>query len=203
MKLHHAAASPFVRKVMIVLHETGQTGAVDVRTVGNTPMAPDVETAAANPLSKIPCLERDDGPALYDSRVICRYLDSLHSGRRLYPAGVGQWAALTLEALGDGICEAGLACVYEARFREEAMRSSEWIQAQKRKIARALDALDAQWLAHLAGPLDIGAISVAAALGYLDFRLGDMGWREGRPGLTSWHESFARRESYAATAPVG
>lgn len=203
MKLHHAAASPFVRKVMIVIHETGLTDRVALETVVNTPMAPNPATAAANPLSKIPCLERPDGPAIFDSAVICRYLDTVHGGRSLYPAGPAQWSTLTLEALGDGICEAGVAAIYEMRFREEAAWSQDWIGAQKLKISRALDALEAQWLSHLAGPLDVGVIAVAAALGYLDFRLGDMDWRATRPRLAAWHATFAERESYRATTPVG
>ena len=202
MKLHHSPTSPYARKVMIVLHETGQTGAVTLITGANSPMAPNPLTVAANPLGKIPCLERPEGPAIFDSRVICRYLDSLHHGHKLYPAGPGLWSTLTLEALGDGVLDAGLAAIYETRVHDEGARAQGWIDAQRLKIARACDALEAQWLAHLAGPLDAGAIAVAAALGYVDFRFSDLGWREGRPGLAAWHADFAGRESFKATIPA-
>jgi len=203
MKLHHSPASPFVRKVMIVIHETGLADRVTLETVVNTPLAPNPATAAANPLSKIPALERPDGPALFDSAVICRYLDTLHGGRSLYPGGAALWPTLTLEALGDGVCDAAVAAIYEMRFREEAAWSQDWIAAQKLKIARALDALESQWLSHLAGPLDVGVIAVAAALGYLDFRLVEVDWRATRPRLAAWHAGFADRDSYRATTPVG
>lgn len=202
MKLHHSPTSPYVRKVMIVLHETGQTGAVTLITGANSPLAPNPATVAANPLGKIPCLERPDGPALFDSRVICRYLDSLHHGHKLYPAGPALWSTLTLEALADGILDAGLAAIYEQRAHDEAARAQNWIDAQRLKISRACDALEAHWLAHLAGPLDAGAIAVAAALGYVDFRFGDLGWRQGRPGLAAWHAGFAGRDSFKATVPA-
>ena len=202
MKLYTSPTTPFGRKVMIALHETGLIGQVTVATVATTPVATDPALAAANPLGKIPCLERPEGPALYDSRVIVRYLDAMHAGPRLYPEGPALFSALTLEALGDGILDAGVSARYEVAVRPEDKRWRPWVEAQTGKIVRALDALESLWTAHLAGPLDAGAISVAAALGYLDFRYGDMGWREGRPRLAAWHAGFAARPSYAATQPA-
>lgn len=202
MKLHHSPTSPYVRKVMMVLHETGQLERVALITGANSPVAPNPQTVAANPLGKVPCMERPDGPALFDSRVICRYLDSLHDGHRLYPAGPAQWTTLTLEALGDGIIDAGLAAIYEIRMHEPDKRAQNFLDGQRLKIARACDALEGKWLSHLAGPLDAGAIAVAAALGYVDFRFPDLNWREGRPGLAAWAARFAERASFAATVPA-
>ncbi len=201
MKLIHSPTSPYVRKVVVTLHEVGLADRVTLAPVQTTPMASHPDAVAANPLGKVPALERPDGPTLFDSRVITRYLDSLHDGRKLYPDGPAQWSTLTLEALGDGVLDAGVSATYEWRLRPDEMQYAPWIAAQRGKIARALDALEGRWLAHLAGPLDAGAISVACALGYLDFRFGDMGWREGRPQLAAWHAKFAERESWKATVP--
>ncbi len=202
MKLITSPTTPFGRKVMIALHETGLIDQVTVATVATTPIATDPGLAAANPLGKIPCLERPEGPAIYDSRVIVRYVDSLHAGRKLYPGGAALFAALTLEALGDGILDAGVSARYEMAVRPEDKRWQGWADAQSAKITRALDALESLWTAHLAGPVDAGAISVAAALGYLDFRYGDMAWRQGRPRLAAWHAEFAKRPGYVATEPA-
>jgi glutathione S-transferase len=201
MKLHHSPTSPYVRKVMIVLHEIGLADRVALTTNPSTPMAESPTLTAANPLGRVPCLEREDGPAIFDSRVICRYLDSLHAGRKLYPVGEALWTTLTLEALADGMLDSAVSCIYEARLRPKQLRYQPWVDAQKGKIRRGLDALEAGWTAHLSGPMDAGAIAVAAALGYLDFRYGDMAWREGRPRLAAWHAGFAARDSYQATQP--
>ena len=201
MKLHHSPTSPYVRKVMILLRETGLADRVTLVPHASTPMAEDPALVAAAPLARIPCLERADGPNIFDSRVICRYLDSLHEGRKLYPEGTALWSTLTLEALADGILDSAVSAIYEVRLRPEGMRFQPWIDAQKGKVARAIGALEAEWIAHLAGPLDAGAIAVASALGYVDFRHGDLNWREGRPKLAAWHAAFSERPSYAETAP--
>ena len=199
MKLMFAGPSPFVRKVMVVLHETGQLDDVTLEQVvagpGNTAPA----LAAANPLGKIPALVRDEGPTLYDSRVICRYLDARAEGR-LYPET--GWDTLTLEATADGIMESAVLMVYEGRFRPEAQQSPEWIEAQWEKVARGLDALGSRWMAHLSGPLDIGHIGVGCALGYLDFRHEARNWRQGRTALADWYETFAARPAMQATIPA-
>lgn len=202
MKLYHSPTSPYVRKVMLLLHETGMTDRVTLVNGQGTPLAPNDATLAATPLGKIPALTRPDGPTLFDSRVICRYLDSIHSGRRLYPDAPALWTTLTLEALADGVLDAALLGVYERRFRPEPLRFPEWVDAQMGKIGRALDALEREWLAHLRGPTDMGALAVAAALGYLDFRYPDMAWRATRPGLAEWLTIAAQRLGFAETAPV-
>lgn len=201
MRLHHSATSPFVRKVMVTLHETGQLEQVKLVSAAGNPVAPGTMPVAVNPLGKVPTLERPDGPAIYDSRVITRYLDSIVGGG-LYPDGPRVWETLTLEAAGDGINEAAVLMVYERKLREEAAQSAAWVEGQWTKIARTLDALEDRWLAHLAGRIDAGQIAVGCALGYLDFRHAGRNWRAGRPGVARWFEQFAERPSMVATRPA-
>ena len=200
MKLLMAGPSPFVRKVLVLLHETGQSGDVETVTVSAAPGGTDATLKAANPVGKIPALVRDEGPTLYDSRVICRYLDD-RAGAGLYPEK--GWDTLVLEATADALMEAAVLMVYEKRFRPEEIWSSDWIEAQWGKVEGALDALNARWMSHLAGPMDIGHIGVGCGLGYLDFRHGDRDWRKGRDALAGWFESFAARPSMTETAPQG
>ena len=202
MRLYHSPTTPFGRKVMVALLETGQAGDVTVIEAAGTPLAPGTLPVGHNPLGKIPALELDDGTAIYDSRVICRYLDA-RSGGRLYPPEPHLWRTLTLEATADGILDAAVLMVYEVRVRPEESRFAPWVEAQWAKIARALDSAEARWMQHLAGPLDMGQIALGSALGYLDFRLGARNWRDGRPGLAAWEGQFARRDSMAATVPRG
>ncbi|MCB2095563.1 MAG: glutathione S-transferase [Rhodobacteraceae bacterium] len=202
MRLYHSPTTPFGRKVAVLLHETGQLDEVDVVNVAGTPMAPEGMPLAQNPLGKIPVLERDDGPALYDSRVICRYLDA-RAGGRLYPAAPRLWETLTLEATADGMLDAAVLMVYEARLRPEEKRSAEFVEAQWGKVARALDALESRWTGHLTGPLDMAQIAVGCALSYLDFRLDSRRWRDGRAQLAGWFAGFAERPSMKATEPAG
>ncbi len=200
MKLYHSPASPFVRKVMVVLHETGQLDAVQLQDTTLIPMAPPADLAASNPLSKIPALERPDGPTIYDSRVICAYLDD-RARAGLYPGGAARWSTLTLEATADGIMEAAVLMTYEARVRPEEKRSAEWVEAQWSKAARAIAAIEARWMSHLQGPLDIGHIAVACALGYVDFRHGVRDWRTENPALADWFALFESRPAMVATRP--
>ncbi|MEM8578402.1 MAG: glutathione S-transferase family protein [Pseudomonadota bacterium] len=200
MKLLLAGPSPFVRKVLVVLEETGQSDAVERADVVAAPGGTAAELAAANPVGKIPALVRNDGPTLYDSRVICRFFDD-RAGAGLYPAR-DPWATLTLEATGDGLMEAAVSMIYERRFRPAEIVSEDWIAAQWEKVARTLDALDSRWMGHLNGPLDIGQIAVGCALGYLDFRHADRDWRQGRDALARWYAAFAQRPSMQATIPA-
>lgn len=200
MRLYQAAASPFARKVRVVLHEAGLTGRVEVLDTAVSPLDPGSLPLALSPLGKIPVLERLDGPALYDSRVICRYLADLGGGG-LYPPAPRLWETLTLEATADGICDAAVLMVYEGRIRPEALRSPDWVAAQWTKVSRALDAVEARWMSHLAGPLDCAQIAMGCALGYLDFRHAEREWRNGRPALAAWERKFAQRASMQATRP--
>lgn len=202
MRLHHSPTSPFVRKVMVVLHETGQAADITLVPASGTPLDPARMPLAQNPLGKVPALERSEGPALYDSRVICRFLDD-RAGGRLYPAAPRLWDTLTLEATADGIMDAAILVVYEGRLRPEEIRFAPWVAAQLAKIDRALDTIEMRWLAHLRGPLDMGQLALGCALEYLDFRLGDRDWRGGRPGLAAWQAGISAQPAMLATRPQG
>jgi glutathione S-transferase len=201
MKLHFALASPYTRKVLVVAHEHGLAEQITLLPRAMSPVRPEDELNRDNPLGKIPCLVTDEGATLYDSRVICAYLDSIGTGARLLPpAGAERWTALRREALGDGIMDAGVGTRYERVLRPEGLRWPDWIAGQMGKIRRTLDALEAE-ADGLAGRVDIGTIAIGCALGYLDFRYPDEGWREGRPRLAAWFDDFASRPSMGATAP--
>lgn len=184
----------------MLIREAGLTDAVRLEPVTGTPLAPGSLPVDHNPLGKIPALKRDDGTVLYDSRVICRYLDNL-AGASLYPDVPYLWETLTLEATADGIMDAAVLMAYELRLRPADRQFSDWIEGQWAKVARALDAIETQWMAHLAGPLDMAQIAVGCALGYLDFRHGARNWRQGRPKLTAWQAGFAKRPAMMGTAP--
>ncbi len=200
MKLISSPLSPFVRKVRVLLLESGLADQVEVVDVTTTPLETDPQAAAANPLGKIPALVRLDGPAIHDSRGITRYLDQ-QAGGRFYPEA-RLWEVLTLEAIAEGIMEAALAMTYEARFRPEDMRYAPWVEGQWAKAARALDAVEGRWMSHLAGPLDMSHIALGCALGYLDFRHDVRGWRDGHPALEAWYAKMSARESMVKTAPA-
>jgi glutathione S-transferase len=184
---------------MVLILEAGLADQITVIEVSGTPLAPGTMPVDRNPLGKIPALVRAEGSALYDSRVICRYLDDL-AGAEMYPPA-RLWETLTLEATADGILEAALLMVYEVRVRPEERRFPDWIEAQWAKIDRTLDAIEAGWMTHLEGPLDMAQVAVGCALGYLDFRLGARQWRDGRPKLTAWEAAFAQRPAMQATKP--
>lgn len=197
MKLYHAPASPFVRKVMVLLHEAGAADRVTLVPASGTPLDPGTMPVDRNPLGKIPALERPDGPTLYDSRVITRYLDDLlQTG--LYPLAPHLWETLTLEATGDGIADAAVLMRYEMHVRPEAGRSPEWAEGQWRKIDRALSAVEDRWTSHLAGPLDMGQIALGCALGYLDLRHSGRNWQAAHPALAAWWTGFAARPAMTA-----
>lgn len=199
MKLLYSPTSPFVRKVRVVLYETGQQDAVELVQVSTTPTESAPEVTAAHALKKIPALIRQDGCTLYDSRVITRYFDD-RAEAGLYPES-HLWETLTLEATGDGIMEAAVLMAYEIRLRSEDKRDAVWLDAQWGKIENALDVLTDRWMSHLAGPLDAGLISVGCALGYLDLRHDEREWRKGRDDLDDWYAVFSERESMKATLP--
>lgn len=199
MKLLTGSTSPFGRKVVAALHELNMTDSVVVENIPTTPVKTAPAVAAANPLGKVPALIRDGGSSLYDSRVICQYLNA-QAGGTLYPKA-HLWETLTLEATGDAIMDAGVSMIYEVRLRPEDKQWDGWLDAQWGKITSAMDALEARWISHLAGPLDIGQIAVGCALSYISFRQPDRDWRAARPQLSAWHEKFDQRESMKKTRP--
>jgi glutathione S-transferase len=199
MKLISAAASPFVRKVRVLILETGQEADVELDMITVSPVAPNTDLNAANPLGKIPALIRDDGPAIYDSRVICRYLDA-RAKANLYPE-TRLWETLTLEATADAMMEAAVLMTYEGRLRKPEQQSAVWVEAQWQKIARTLSALETRWMSHLHGHLTASQIGVGCALAYIDFRHETRNWRQGHDTLTAWEAEFAQRPSMQATQP--
>ncbi|MBV0913622.1 glutathione S-transferase family protein [Anianabacter salinae] len=199
LTLHDNPASPYCRKVRVLLHESGQTDDVEIAYAVGHPLAPEQMPTSQNPLGKIPTLERGEGPAIYDSRVICRYLDA-RAKAGLYPE-TRLWEVLTLEATADGIMDAAILMVYESRSRPEDKRFDGWVEAQWVKVDRSLHAIEAKWMVNLAGPLDMGQVAVGCALGYLDFRHAARDWRKDHPALADWFAGFAERPSMQATAP--
>lgn len=200
MKLISSGTSPFVRKVHVLLHETGQMDDLEIVTARTSPFDTAPEVASANPLGKIPALIRDEGPTIYDSRVICRFLDD-RAQSNLYPQG-RLWETLTLEATADGIMEAAVLMLYEHRLRPAEAVLESWVDAQWDKIDSAVTALNARWVSHLRGPLDMGQIAVGCALAYLDFRHDARGWRKGNDALDDWFALFSQRDSMKATQPA-
>jgi glutathione S-transferase len=200
MKLLVSPASPYVRKVRALIREAGREGEVEERTVSTTVLATDAAIPPHNPLGRIPVLIRDDGLPVVDSRVICRFLDA-RWGAGLYPEA-RLWDVLTLEALAEGMIDSALLMSYEVRLRPEERQWPDWLDAQWAKVARALDALEAGWMERLDGPLDMGQVALACALGYLDLRHGARRWREGRPRLAAWEARIAERPSLDATRPA-
>ena len=200
MRLYTSPTTPFGRKTLVLILEAGLSDRIEVTEVSGNPLDPGSLPVSRNPLGKIPALDRDEGPAIYDSRVICRYQDDLAQAG-LYPAAPLLWETLTLEATADGILDAALSMVYENRMRPEGKRFPAWIDAQWAKVSRALDAIESSWMGHLAGPLDMAQIAVGCALGYLDFRLDARHWRDSRPKLAAWSADFAKRPSMLATVP--
>jgi len=201
MKLYYTPTSPFVRKVMVVAHETGQAGRLETTFLRPTPTKADPGLSKDNPLSKIPALVTDDLGVLYDSPVICEYLDSLHEGPKLFPAsGPARWRALRVQALADGVLDASVLVFYERTLRPEAMRWPAWIDGQMEKAKQGLDALELE-ASTFGADIDIGQVCAGAAMGWLEFRdvLGDL--RATRPALTTWYERFRTRASMKATEP--
>ena len=200
MKLYTNPASPFCRKVEILLHETGRTDQVEEIPAAGHPTDPGTMPVDLNPIGKIPTLIAE-GKALYDSRVITRYFDGEFTAG-LYPEA-NLFDILTLEATADGISEAAVLMVYEGRTRAEDKYDETYVEAQWSKVTRALDHLEATGMDLLNAPLHMGQIACAAALGYLDFRHGARDWRATHPNLAQWYDAFAKRPSMQATNPAG
>jgi glutathione S-transferase len=195
MQLHYSTTSPYVRKVTVTAHELGLMDRIELLPT-NGWEAP-TELTARNPLSKIPCLVTEAGLVLYDSPVICEYLATL-AGGLLPKEGPERWHVLRNQALADGILDAAVNMFLEINRREPEMQSSWWLGLQQETIERALDALNDEQRTEAP---DLGQITLGCALGYLDFRFADMGWRDGRPDLEAWYAQFAQRPSMLATIP--
>lgn len=197
MLLHWSPRSPYVRKVMIALHEKGLADQVTVVRTHIDPMIPLLGFMEVNPLSKIPTLEIGGGQVLFDSHVICRWADrQRQTSPTLFPHDL---IAERDEALGTGLLDVAVPWLVEARMRPETLRSAEMITTYRTKVRRALDWLERHARALEARSFDIGHISIGTALCYLDFRFSSEDWRSGRPTLAAWHAGFCERPSVAAT----
>jgi len=196
LRVYFSPSSPFVRKVLVCAAELGVN--VEHLPSNANPVTRDATIVARNPLGQVPTLlagENDD--ALYDSRVICEYLDAPF-GRLFPPASSdARWRALREQALADGLLGAALLMRYEQVIRPESLRYEPWFDGQHEKVISALDQFDA-WVPQFGERVDIGTISVACALGYLDLRFPDEGWRS-RSALAGWYERFTQRPSMQAT----
>lgn len=202
MILRSAPASPFGRKVRLALSLLDLDGEVSV-VAANTGDPGDT-LRQQNPLGKIPVLVLDDGTAFYDSRVILEYLDYRAGGGKIIPRGAdARFAALRMQALCDGILDASILTIYEARWRALEHHEPKWLEYQAGKVTRALAALEAAppKLAGEPGLPHVGQIALACVLGYRDFRFGG-DWRGAHPRLVAWLDSFAARvPAFAATKP--
>lgn len=198
MKLRFSPTSPYVRKVTVLALETGLHDRIE--RVPTSPHDPKTDLPRDNPLGKVPALALEDGTSLYDSPVICEYLDSLHGGMKMIPAGgAARWTALRREALCDGILDAGILRLLEQR-RPANEQSPAWIERQKNVMARGFDALESE-AGSFGKAVDIAAISAGCTIGWALFRYGADNPLGARPKLRAWYEEFARRPSMVATVP--
>lgn len=201
MKLLFAPTSPYARKVLVMAHEAGLAEELENVLVLASPTAREPDTTAYNPLGKIPTLVTDVGTALFDSRVICEYLDARsRTGHLFPPAGPARWAALAEQALADGLLDAALLARYETVLRPPHLLWPDWRDGQIAKVTAALDMIE-RASASFGDRVDIGTIATACALGYLDFRFPDLAWRTERPQASLWFSCFGERPSMAATLP--
>lgn len=195
MKLYHNPASPYTRKVMVLAHETGLIGRIDLMPIKVWEETDRIRRD--NPLGKIPTLISDGGDAVYDSTVICAYLDTLHDGPKMIPDGDARWPVENMHALAQGMTDAALtlrADVMRGRDKDEDFYS----KRMRATIKSACDEAERR-LSEIEGKVNLGTIALGVGLAYVDFRFPDIGWRDGHPGLTAWFETFAKRPSMKAT----
>jgi glutathione S-transferase len=197
-----APASPFVRKIMVLLHHTGQLDTINIEEVQLTPSSPSQRVNGGNPAGKIPALCLPDGSSLHDSRVILDYFDQQHTGEPLIPrSGLERWQLLTLASLADAIADAAVLIRYENSIRPEELRWDQWLSAQQDKIERALQQFEQEVANGLGQQLNVATISLGCALGYLDLRLANLHWRERFPQLAAWYAQFSQHPEMQATQP--
>ena len=197
--LRSSGASPFGRKVKVAAAVMGLSDRIEIRLTDT--LDPNDSIRQENPLGKIPALHLEDGTVLYDSRVIVEYLDALAGGGQIIPpSGPDRWRVLRMQALVDGLMDAAILQIYEIRFRDEAKREPKWITHQAGKVARALTELERHLPSYGSKP-DIGTITLACALAYLDFRF-EGRWRAEHPKLVAWLSDFENRvPQFSASAP--
>ena len=200
MKLVYSPPSPFVRKVTTLIYHANLNDRIELINVKTTALSVAEEARAANPLGKIPVMILEDGKAIFDSRVITRYLDNF-AGSNLYPQDK-IYDILTLEALADGIMESAVSITYESKLRPQNEQSPSWMEAQWSKVLHAIKALDDGQFQAMDSGMNMGQIAVACALGYLDFRHDARQWRTGNANLASWNDKMIKLPALIKTIPT-
>lgn len=194
-------ASPFARKCRVLIEELGVADSIELRDVGAlSPLDANDMACAQGPLGKVPILIRPLAASLYDSSVICEYINHANQGAAFPDEGEARWRALRLQALADGMMEAAVAMRYDTSFRKNTPHADQWHERQTARLLASVKTLDERVGSFRAIPT-IGEISVACALGYLDLRFGNLSWRRGRQSLEKWFSSFSERPSMVVTAP--
>jgi glutathione S-transferase len=198
MKILFSPFSPYVRKCLVTAHELGLNERLERLPSSAHPVQRDPAIIAQNPLGKVPTFFADDGQVIYDSRVICEYLDDLAGGTLFPRSGKARWTTLTLQALGDGMLDACLLARYEDVARPEALRWNEWHAAQLDKVETSLAHLETD-ISVLMDRIDIGSITLGCTLWYLDLRFPTLNWRERFPQVAQWYGAFSQRPSMQMT----
>jgi len=198
MKLYFAAPSPFVRKCLVCAHELGLRDRLELIPAAPHPVNRDQSLVAQNPLGKIPTLITAQGEVLYDSRVICEYLNDAAHGTMIPAPGPARWRVLVDQALADGIMDAAVLTRYETTVRPENLRWDAWSGGQLEKVSCGLAEIDKR-AAGFGDRVDLGVIAIGCALGYLDLRFGSLAWRQQHPQAARWFEGFSERESMLET----
>jgi glutathione S-transferase len=201
VKLLYQTHSPYARKALVFAHEVGLAARIEVIHYETSPTLRNEEVFAQNPLGKVPVLLRPGLPPIFDSDVICSYLDTLHSGRRVIPIdGEARWQALRVQAVAQGLAEAGIALRWETVRRPEPLRYRPLRDGLIDKLTTTYDWLEA----HLDtdASLDVGHIAIATALSWIEFRELPS-FREQRPKLSAWFDEFEKRPSMRATPLTG
>jgi glutathione S-transferase len=199
MKIYGDLLSPFVRMAVVTAEEAGIGSRVEHIVENTNPAQVNPRLARLSPIGKIPVLETDHGHGIYDSRVIIEYLCHVSGNLTLIPDdGVKRFRVLTLQALGQGMADSAVALRYETAARPKGLQWEDWITRTVTRINAALDEVEQNWMGSLAD-VTVGSIAVGVTLSYIDFRMADFGWRNGRPKLAAWHEDFCKRPSMVKT----
>ncbi|PIF14654.1 glutathione S-transferase family protein [Candidatus Pantoea floridensis] len=201
MQLYYASTSAYVRKVMVTAHCLGLLDEITLLASAAHPIERDERIASINPLAKVPALRTETDLCLYDSRVICEYLNARAQGNLLPAHGESRWVSLARQALGDGLIDAALLARYEFSARPAEKQWPGWADAQLKKVSAALGEIERQVVGFNTLPDDIGLIAIGCALGYLDFRFAGMNWRKQHPLTAAWFAIFDAHPAMAATRP--